>query len=74
VENNVQDGRDYNPVVFISPSMLTILGGLTPGDGLGKVFYWDSTSLAVDTGDQTTTVIRPTIIGSLAPGRWLQYI
>ena len=74
VVDNVQDGRDYDPGAFISPSLLFVLGGLTPGDGLGKTFRWDSISLAVDTGDEATTVIRPTIIGPSAPGRWLQYI
>lgn len=74
VQENVQDGRDYEPAAFITPSLMTVLGGLVPGDGLGKVFYWDAASTAVDTGDETTTVIRPTSIGSLAPGRWLQYI
>lgn len=74
IVENCEDGRDYNPAVFISPAMLITLGGLTKGDGLGKMFYWDSTSLAVDTADETTTVIRPSSIGLLSPGRWLQYI
>ena len=74
VVNNVQDGRDYEPEAFISPSLLFTLGGLAPGDGFGKAYRWDSASLAVDTGDEMTTVIRPTTISPSAPGRWLQYI
>jgi len=74
VVNNIQDGRDYEPDVFVSPFLLFVLGGSTPGDGLGKQFYWDSASLAVDTGLPDTTVIRPTSLTALDPGRWLQYI
>lgn len=74
VQETIQDGRDYEPAAFITPSLMTVLGGLAPGDGNGKVFYWDASSLLDDTGDELTSVIRPTSIGSLAPGRWLQYI
>jgi hypothetical protein len=74
VVDNCEDGRDYNPTIFISPAMLITLGGATKGDGLGKMFYWDAASTATDTGDSATTVIRPSSIGVLAPGRWLQYV
>lgn len=74
VVDNCEDARDYNPTTFISPAMLITLGGLVKGDGIGKMFYWDSASLLNDTGDQYTTVIRPSSIGVLAAGRWLQYV
>lgn len=69
---SVADARLFNPAVFVSPAILVTQGGATLGDGYGKVFNWNPISVEVDTGDIYTTVIKPSSIGSLVPGRWTQ--
>ena len=46
-----------------------VYGFTTRGDSGLRVFYFDSTSMAVDNG---ASVLKPDNINVLNPGRWLQ--
>jgi hypothetical protein len=49
--------------------VIDIEGGALVGDGNGGIFYWSSTSVAVDDG---ISVIKPTAVIAPAPGRYLR--
>jgi len=49
---------------------IEVQGGTAINDGLGGFFYWSTTSTATDDG---RTVLKPSVVPSAQPGRWLRW-
>lgn len=71
VYNTYADLRAETNVVNDAALAHVTLGRAAAADGYGRIFYWDAASIRTDNDN---TVIKPTFIDVLAPGRYVSIL
>jgi len=67
IANNIEELRNFYPLNNNATITILVVGKVTPGDGLGDLYYWSRTSSATD---DTFNVVKPT--ATTGNGRWLR--